>query len=133
MSVEEAERFFKSEPFVEMDFAKLDLHRKVRSGFPEVIFCQNKPDDYLVSIFERMVKEEGQVFGTRASETQYKLVKEKIPDIQYDPVSRILKLEGIDKQRVGKIAVCCAGTADIPVAEEAAQTAEYFGANIERV
>ena len=60
-------------------------------------------------------------------------VKEKFPEVEYDPISRILKVEKKDKKRIGKIAVCSAGTADIPVAEEAAQTAEYFGTNVERI
>lgn len=117
----------------EMEFAKLDTGRKARTGFPEVIFCSGKPDDYLVDIYKRMYDTDGQVFGTRASVEQYELVKKVIPDIQYDKVSRILKYEPEDKVRQGLVAVCTAGTADIPVAEEAAQTAEYFGANVVRV
>jgi NCAIR mutase (PurE)-related protein len=75
----------------------------------------------------------GEVFGTRASQHQYELVQEFIPEITYDPVSHILKFEKAEKTRVGKIAVCTAGTADIPVAEEAAQTAEFFGSQVERI
>ena len=60
-------------------------------------------------------------------------MKTVIPDIEYDKISRILKLEKKGKKRIGRIAVCTAGTADIPVAEEAAQTAEYFGSNVERI
>ena len=133
LSVEEAERYFQKEPFVEMGFAKLDSHRGIRSGFPEVIYCENKPDEYLVSIFEKITESDGCAFGTRASKEQFELVQKSIPDIQYDPVSRILKVERIKRERTGKVAVCCAGTADVPVAEEAAQTAEYFGANVERI
>ena len=59
--------------------------------------------------------------------------REKFPEVVYDPLSHILKIEKKDKKRIGKIAVCTAGTADISVAEEAAQTAEYFGANVERI
>ncbi len=61
------------------------------------------------------------------------LVKEKFPEVQYDPVSRILKIEKPDKIHEGKVAVCTAGTADIPVAEEAAQTAEYLELHVERI
>ena len=64
---------------------------------------------------------------------QYELIREKFPEVVYDPLSHILKIEKKDKKRIGKIAVCTAGTADISVAEEAAQTAEYFGANVERI
>lgn len=133
ISVEEAEAYFRSEPFQEMGFAKLDTHRELRSGFPEVIFCQGKPDDYLVSIYEKMVAHDGRAFGTRASKEQYELVKAAIPDAIYDPVSRILKVERTEGEKIGCVAVCCAGTADIPVAEEAAQTAEYFGTKVERL
>lgn len=133
MSVEEAESFFKSAPYEEMGYAKLDTHRKIRSGFPEVIYCENKPDEYLVSIYEKLFKEDDRVFGTRASAHQYELVKKSIPDIEYDPVSRILKANHTDEKKIGNIAICCAGTADIPIAEEAAQTAEYFGSNVNRI
>lgn len=133
MSVEEAEGHFRRQPFEDMGFAKLDLHRKIRSGFPEVIFCKGKPDAFLVSIYKRMVEEEGKAFGTRASKEQYEMVREAIPDIQYDPISGILKLEREQSDREGLIAVVTGGTADIPVAEEAAQTAEYFGAKVERI
>ena len=120
MSVEEAEGRFRRQPFEDLGFAKLDRHREIRSGFPEVIFCSGKQDAFLLSIYQRMVEEEGQAFGTRASEQQYKLIREVLPEVQYDPVSRILKLEKEDKERVGLIAVVTGGTADIPVAEEAA-------------
>ena len=133
MSVEEAEGHFRRQPFEDMGYAKLDMHRKMRSGFPEVIFCSGKPDEFLVKIYKRMAEEDGQAFGTRASAHQYELVKKEIPDITYDPVSRILKLERTPKERKGLVAVVTGGTADIPVAEEAAQTAEYFGTNVERI
>ena len=133
MSVEEAEGRFRRQPFEDMGYAKLDRHRKMRSGFPEVIFCSGKPDEFLVNIYERMAEADGQAFGTRASARQYELVKKVIPDISYDPVSRILKLERKPKDRKGLVAVVTGGTADIPVAEEAAQTAEYFGTNVERI
>ena len=71
--------------------------------------------------------------GTRATKEQYDLVKKEVPAVTYDPLSRILKIEKEGKERIGKIAVCTAGTADIPVAEEAAQTAEFFGSYVERI
>lgn len=133
LSVEEAERFFKRQPFEDMGFARLDSHREIRSGFPEVVFCSGKPDDFLVSIYEKMYREHGEVFGTRADIRQYALVKKVLPDIRYDEISRILKVEKPGKKREGSIAVCTAGTADIPVAEEAAQTAEFFGSRVTRL
>ena len=133
ISVEEAEHYFRKAPFDEMGYAKLDMHRQIRSGFPEVIFCSGKADEHFVRIFQKLYEQNGEVLGTRASRHQYELVKEKFPEVQYDPVSRILKIEKPDKIHEGKVAVCTAGTADIPVAEEAAQTAEYFGTYVERI
>ena len=135
ISVEEAEGFFRREPFEELGYAKLDFHREVRTSFPEVIFCSGKPDQYLVSIYQKMVEATGRAFGTRATEEQYELVKKVLPQAIYDPVSRILKVEpeGGMPEGTGMIAICSGGTADVPVAEEAAQTAEYFGAHVERV
>ncbi len=133
LSVSEAERFFKSEPFQELGFAKLDHHRKVRSGFPEVVFCEKKDPSFLVPIFEALWEEDGRVFGTRGSREQYELIKKSIPEITFDPVSRILKAEKETLPGKGRVAVCCAGTADIPAAEEAARTAEYFGCLVDRI
>ena len=119
-----------------MDFANLDFDRKNRTGFPEVIFCERKPDEFLVDIYKKMYERDGQVFGTRATEHQYDIVKAAIPEATYDKVSRILKAVSPDAklpELVGEIAVVTAGTADIPVAEEAAQTAEYFGSKVNRV
>lgn len=158
--------------YANMGFARLDTQRKERSGFPEVIFCSGKPDDYLVAIYRKITELEGRAFGTRATPHQAALVQEAIPAAEYDPVSRILKVErdgsnggaaggkvsgmhgasgahgtsgnngasggrGIpDCSAVfssgGRVAVCTGGTADIPVAEEAAQTAEFFGARVDR-
>lgn len=148
--------------YANMEFARLDTQRKERSGFPEVIFCSGKPDDYLVAIYRKITELEGRAFGTRATPHQAALVQEAIPAAEYDPVSRILKVErsggasgmhgvsgscdtsdvsgatgvhgvsGVSTVSGGRVAVCTGGTADIPVAEEAAQTAEFFGARVDR-
>ena len=133
ITVAQAEGMLKRQPFEDLGYAKLDTHRKVRSGFPEVIFCSGKADAHLLKIFGRLLDEEGEVLGTRASRAQYELIREQYPQAEYDEISRIIKVEKPGKKRLGKIVVCTAGTADIPVAEEAAQTAEYFGNYVERV
>ena len=132
ISIEEAEKKLKILPYEDMGFAKLDHHRKLRSGFGEVIFCSGKEDEYLVKIFEKFVENETEVMGTRATIDQYQLVKKVVPEIQYDSVSKILRFNREIKELKGCIAVCTAGTADISVAEEAAQTAEFFGSKVER-
>lgn len=133
ISLDETEQYFRRAPFDEMGYAKLDTHRKLRSGFPEVIFCSGKADEHLLPIVKRLYEENGEVFGTRATREQYEMLREQFPQIQYDPISRIIRIEKEEKERSGLIAVCTAGTADIPVAEEAAQTAEYFGSKVERI
>lgn len=133
ITLEEAESFFRKEPFEEMGYAKLDSHREVRSGFPEVIYCSRKADSHLLDIFKRLYEDNGEVFGTRASRHQYELIRERYPQVVYDEFSHIIKIEKQGKEHKGKIAVCTAGTADISVAEEAAQTAEYFGSYVERI
>ena len=133
ISIDEAEQYFRRAPFDEMGYAKLDMHRQVRSGFPEVIFCSRKADEHLLPIVQRLYEENGEVFGTRASQHQYEILKERFPEIQYDSISHIIKIEKEKKEGEGLVAVCTAGTADISVAEEAAQTAEYFGAKVERI
>ncbi len=134
MDVEDAEKAIQKDNFVELGYAKLDSNRSLRSGFPEVVFCSGKSDDHLLSIYKNLYELEGRVLGTRATEDQYQLVKSHIPEVTYDPLSRILKIEtnnGIQKE--GYVVVCSAGTADISVAEEAAQTVEYFGGYVERI
>ena len=133
VSVEEAIKYFGKKPFEDMGYAKLDTQREIRSGYPEVVSCSGKADEHLLKIFETLYRENGEVLGTRASMEQYELVRQSIPEINYDKISRILKIEKPGKQQNGLIAVCTAGTADIPVAEEAARTAEYFGNRVERI
>lgn len=133
VSIDEAESFFRRQPLEELGYAKLDTHRKVRSGFAEVVFCSGKADKHLLGIYERIYAAEGEVLGTRATKEQAAFIQAKLGNAQYDPLSGILKIEKKGKKRIGKIAVCTAGPADIPVAEEAAQTAEFFGNFVERI
>lgn len=133
MGVDEAQKILKDLPYEDLGYAKLDHHRALRSGFGETVFCQGKPDEYLVQIYKKFFERDGEVLGTRATKEQFELVKQEVPDVTYDPISRILKVERKNKERTGCIAVCTGGTADIPVAEEAAQTAEYFGSYVDRI
>lgn len=119
--------------FCDLGFTKLDTGRKERTGFGEVVFCQGKRNEFLKDIFSRLFEANGEVLGTRATQEQFELVKEILPQATYDSVSRIIKVQGEKKNLIGNIAVCTAGTADIPVAEESAQTAEFFGSYVERI
>lgn len=119
--------------FCDLGFTKLDTGRKERTGFGEVVFCQGKRNEFLKDIFSRLFEANGEVLGTRATQEQFELVKEILPQATYNSVSRIIKVQGEKKKLIGNIAVCTAGTADIPVAEESAQTAEFFGSYVERI
>lgn len=119
--------------YEELGYAKLDSDRKGRTGFAEVVFCSGKTVEQLRSIYQKILETEGEVLGTRASKEQYEALKQTFSDITYDELSRILKIEKNDKQLYGNVVVCSAGTADIPVAEEAAQTAEFFGTRVNRI
>lgn len=133
LSVEEGEKLLEQTSFADMSYAKLDFDRDRRSGFSEVVFCSGKEDDHLVHIYKKLYQIQGEVLGTRANYRQYEIVRKEIPDVIYDKVSHILKVEKKDKEKKGCIAVCTAGTADISVAEEAAKTAEFFGSFVTRI
>ncbi len=133
LEIDAAQEKLKDLPYEDLGYAKLDHHRKLRSGFGETIFCQGKPDSYLQEIFLKFYERDGEVLATRASKEQYALIHSLVPEAVYDPISRIIKVEKPDKEHTGCVAVCTGGTADIPVAEEAAQTAEYFGTKVDRI
>ena len=136
LSVEQAEAMFRKQPYEDMGYAKSDGHREVRTGFAEVVFCAGKADKHLLEIYRKLYDMDGRVFGTRASEHQAELIREVFPQAKYDKLSGILRIDAPGDEKkplIGKVAVCTAGTADIPVAEEAAQTIEYFGSRAERI
>ena len=133
LSVEKAQRLIERQPFEELGYAKLDTQRQQRQGFGEVVFCSGKADAHLLAIFRKLQQDQQEVLGTRASREQYELVRQVCPEVVYDPLARLLKIEKKETPRVGNIVVCTAGTADLPVAEEAAQTAEFFGSRVDRI
>ncbi|MFV0520127.1 MAG: nickel pincer cofactor biosynthesis protein LarB [Lachnospirales bacterium] len=133
LSVSEAEKVLKQESYEELGYAKLDSHRKMRSGFAEVVYCSGKDLNHLLQIYKSLYEKEGEVLGTRATKEQYEYLKKEITLVSYDEKSKILKIEKEDKKLIGNIVVCSAGTADIPVAEESAQCAEFFGTKVTRL
>lgn len=133
ITIEAAEQQLKNLPYEDLGFAKLDHHRKLRQGFEEVIYCSGKATEHLVKIYRTLAEEKIDVLGTRANQEQYEAVRTAVPDVAYDPISKILKVERREKEKIGKIIVSTGGTADVPVAEEAAQTAEFFGTQVVRL
>lgn len=122
-----------ADSFAELGFAKLDLSRKNRTGMPETIYCAGKTKEQLAKILKTFAEQKISVLGTRCSQEQADFVKTEGLAIDYDECSKTLVLKsGTMAQLKGRIAVCTGGTADLPVAEEAARTAEFFGAKVER-
>jgi NCAIR mutase (PurE)-related protein len=133
IDIKEAEAELKKLPYEDLGFAKLDHHRLLRSGFGEVIYCSGKSTEHLIKIFQTFSDRNVNVLGTRATKQQFETVKAVIPEAEYDELSRIIKIIKTEIKKIGCIAVCTGGTSDIPVAEEAAQTAEFFGSQVIRV
>ena len=121
-------------PFEDLGFAKVDHHRALRAGMPEVIFGPGKTPSQLAQIFSRLAQQEGNILATRASKEQFAAVKKKVRRVQYLEPARAIVLKR-DKKTYGKgiIAVVSAGTSDIPVAEEAVVTGEIMGNEVERL
>ncbi len=133
ISLEEGLKYLQNLPYQELNYAKLDFHREVRNGFGEVIFCQGKEDKHLLGIFENFANRDSNVLGTRANKHQYELIKEILPEIQFYEDAKILKIEKNPIKKIGNVLIVTGGTADIPFAEEAALTAEYFGSKVNRL
>lgn len=133
MNIEDAEKQLKKLPYEDLGFAKLDHHRQLRSGFGEVVYCSGKSTEHLIKIFQSFNHKKIDLLGTRASKEQFEAVKAIIEEAQYDELSGIIKVVRSHHKKVGNIAVCTGGTSDIPVAEEAAQTAEFFGSHVTRI
>lgn len=121
-------------PFEDAGFAKIDHHRSLRLGLPEVIYAAGKTPEQVAEIFARMALAGGDVIATRASVAAWDAVKQMVPEAEYHTEARIIGLRQTNaSSNVGPVAVLCAGTSDIPVAEEAAVTAEYLGVKVDRV
>jgi NCAIR mutase (PurE)-related protein len=121
-------------PYEEAGFAKIDHHRRLRTGLPEVIYAAGKTAEQVGEIFFRMAAMGGDVLATRADEAAFAAVKSLVPEAQYHSVARIIALrQAPPAEGGGAVAVLCAGTSDLPVAEEAAVTAEVMGGEVRRI
>ncbi|MFQ5769352.1 MAG: nickel pincer cofactor biosynthesis protein LarB [bacterium] len=136
ITLDEALRKLENLPYEDLGFAKVDHHRALRKGFPEVIFCQNKKPEQVLKIIQK-IAEHHDVLATRASKKMFEAVQAAYQDAVYNEISKtiILKNSKIVKRHLNtkKILVVSAGTSDIPVAEEAAVTAEVMGNEIGRL
>jgi hypothetical protein len=136
ISVAIAQEKLKHLPFEEVkDFAKIDLHRQLRTGFPEVIWGLGKTPEQIIRIMEAMRDRAPAIVATRIEPDVAEQLQEKIPGLVYYPIARIASIGSSRSQILhpGLISILTAGTADLPVAEEAAVTAELFGLQVERL
>ncbi len=138
LSVEAALESLRSLPFDDLGgYARLDTHRSLRTGLPEVVFCQGKTPEQVARIIQRLMGHHDRVLGTRAQAEVAAFVLSQIPEASYDPVSRLITVSRSDPPPPAEGApyavVVTGGTSDQPVAEEAAQTLEFLGSPVERV
>jgi NCAIR mutase (PurE)-related protein len=133
-TVESALDVLKNFPYSDLGFARIDHHREMRTGYPEIIYCAGKSVEQVKEIVRVMAERENNVIGTRASLEMYEAVKSIVPHAVYYPMARIISVQK-KKPEVSKtsIAVITAGTSDMPVAEEAALTAELLGNKVVRI
>ena len=131
---DEALKTLKHLGYEDLGFAKVDNHRSLRQGFPEVIYCPGKTTPQIKEIACRLAGTNRNLLATRASEEAYISLKESLPDLSYNPLSQTMYLHRDKKIRGrGTLLVISAGTADLPVAEEAAVTAAVMGNQVERL
>jgi len=124
-------------PYEDLSFARIDHHRALRQGQPEVVFCQGKPLEQVVAICERLEAATGSFLGTRATEAMAEALRQRFPRVVWNPVARTVFLAPAEARApgpdAGPVLVISAGTSDLPVAEEAAVVAEAFGSRVERL
>ncbi len=121
-------------PYEDAGFAKIDHHRSLRLGLPEVIYAAGKSAGQVAEIFARMAAAGGSVMATRANAEAFAAVRERVPGAKYHAEARIIGLATqASAAPAGRIAVVCAGTSDLPVAEEAAVSAEHLGVKVDRI
>jgi len=147
ITIDEALFELKKLPFEDLGYAKIDHHRQMRNGYPEVIFSQGKTVEQVATIFQKLMLRNANVMATRASREVFEAVKVVAPEAVYSEMARIVYVKGPDAVVAGAgagsgaatsaaekyIAVVSAGTSDMPVAEEAAVTAEILGNNVHRI
>lgn len=134
--LEEVLQAFRAAPVLELDFARVDTHRALRQGFPEVIFGSGKTPEQVLQIAIAILSREKRLLVTRVGPEQAAFLQERFPQAKHHPLARCVSIEtesDARPRRPGVIAVLSAGTSDLPVAEEAAVTAAVMGNHVERI
>ena len=133
VSTDAALQRLKKLPFEDLGYAKVDHHRCLRNGVPEVIYCAGKTTEQVKGIVERMLPHHSNILATRAEKEHHEAILAATADCRYHEAARIVVVKPRPVDEVGRIAVVCAGTSDIPVAEEAAVTAGTLGNRVDRL
>lgn len=134
LDIDDAVNNFKDLPFKDLGYAKIDNHRELRVGYPEVIYCAGKTVDQVKGIVEFMLTKDCNILATRATEEMYEAVKKMCSEAQYNRLGRTITIRRKEIHYTDSyIAVVAAGTSDLPVVEEAVSTAEILGNRVERV
>lgn len=135
LGIDEALEQLRRLPYEDIGFAKIDTHRSLRRGFPEVVFCQGKTVDQVVRIAQKILEGNNNLLATRASKEIYSAVHKIEPKARYNELARTITVTKTPYEPLegGTILVVTGGTADIPVSEEAAVTAEIMGNRVERL
>jgi hypothetical protein len=136
IGVEQALERLRGLPYDDIGHARLDLHRSLRQGLPEVVFCQNKTVEQVLAILNKLWQHHDRVLATRVSSEMAVAIQSSLPEARYQPTSRLLTLTRTELPMPAAdapyVMVVTGGTSDLPVAEEAAQTAEFLGSRVER-
>ncbi|MBD3179090.1 MAG: nickel pincer cofactor biosynthesis protein LarB [Candidatus Latescibacteria bacterium] len=132
ITVEEVLAQIKSLPFRDLEYAKVDHHRLLRRGIPEVIFCENKTEEQIAGIGTEILKNRGNLLATRCSREKFSAVSRVIPDAEYHAEARLFRVEREPSEKNGRAVVVSAGTSDMPVAEEAVICADFFGCEVQK-
>jgi len=134
LDTDHAIQALKDLPFEDLGYANIDHHREIRTGYPEVIYCEGKSVDHIVGIVKAMLEKEVNILATRVSEEVFEATKELHDDIIYNDQARILIFRKVPfKVSKHKVLIATGGTSDIAVAEEAALTAEVLGTQVVRL
>ena len=134
VSVEDAMERLREFPYTDLGFARIDHHRELRTGYPEIVYCAGKTPEQVRAIFAAMEGHDNNIIGTRAGKDLFSYISPFFPDAVYHETARIISIKKKENTPPSsKIAIITAGTSDIPVAEEAAVTAELLGNNVVRI
>lgn len=134
LNIEEALERLEDLPFKDLGFAKIDNHREIRVGYPEIIYCAGKTTEQVKEIVKFMITKNNNILGTRANEEMYNAVKEICEEAEYNKLGRTITIKKkADPLTDTYIAIVAAGTSDLPIVEEAAETAVILGNRVERI